>query len=74
MPKTSRRRAALRGLSRLRTSVKRAHNLLNLMLPEMDAWRDRILELERADHRRERELTETLDAEQEYLLTAAAAA
>lgn len=44
--KPRRRRAAPR-LGRIRTSLKRAHNLLNLILPEFNAWRDRIFELER---------------------------
>jgi hypothetical protein len=41
----TRRRAP--ALGRIRTSLKRAHNLLNLLLPELEAWRDRIFALER---------------------------
>lgn len=67
---TKHRRAALRGLARLRTSVKRAHNLLGLMLPEMNAWRDRILELERGEDQRARAAVEDLDAELTHLLEA----
>ena len=39
----------LAGLARLRTSLKRAHNVLNLVVPELDAWRFRLLALEGRD-------------------------
>lgn len=40
-------------LGRIRTSLKRAHNLLNLILPEFNAWRDRIFDVERRHFERE---------------------
>jgi hypothetical protein len=54
---TKRRRGP--SLSRLRTSIKRAHNLLDLILPEFNAWRDRIFALERHEF----EPDESLDRE-----------
>ena len=46
---TKRRHRTLAGLTRLRRSVKRAHNALDLIIPELDAWRSRILALEARD-------------------------
>lgn len=53
-------------LGRLRTSLRRAHNLLNLILPEFNAWRDRIFTLERWQFERE----DLLDAEAAALVAA----
>jgi len=61
----ARRRPRRRGpsISRLRTSIKRAHNLLNLVLPEFNAWRDRIFAIERHEFEPE----DRLDVEAAYV-------
>ena len=68
MKRPRRRRPAPR-LGRIRTSLKRAHNLLNLILPEFNAWRDRIFALERWQFESE----ESLDQEATALYAAGAA-
>ena len=61
-----RRRKRTASIGRLRVSLKRAHNLLNLILPEFNAWRDRIFAIERQSFERE----DLLDEEAAGLLAA----